>query len=83
MTLPDLKDEILHSHFCWSAAVELECDNPFSCSNWIVKINTFLAVDEGLDVIAVGDDFIAVPLARFDVLLAGLFPDQAAAVFFV
>ena len=49
----------------------------------VVEIDAQLAVDPRADLAALGDDLVVVPVVRLDVLLAGLVPQQAAAVLLV
>ena len=63
--------------------MELEGEDAGGFALGVGVVDAGLAVEPGSDAVADGFDFVFVPVALFEVLFAGLFPQQAAAVFFV
>ena len=45
-----------------SAGMDLQCDAAVACTIWVADVHAGLAVDEGLDALARGDDLVAIPV---------------------
>src|SRR5688572_14986889 len=65
------------------AGVELERDHAAVGAEFVETVDALLAIDPGLDAVALDLDLVAVPVVLLDVLLAGAVREDAAAVLLV
>src|SRR5829696_4006666 len=63
--------------------MNLQCEDAALRAGGVLEVNALVAVHGGHDFVAERDDLVGVPVVLFHVLLAGVLPQQLAAVLLV